>query len=213
MELFTDRYAAGKLLAQALVQYQKNSNAIVLALPRGGVPVAHEVAKALSLPLDLLIVRKLGVPWQEELAMGAIAMGDTIVYNEELLQNLRIDASALKEVIEKEKTELHRREQLYRQNQPLPVLTNKIILLIDDGIATGATMRAAVAALRTFHPTKIVIAVPVAAPETCEEMEKIADQVICLLKPAGFYAVGQWYKSFLQTDDEEVFALLKQHFA
>jgi len=210
MDRYVDRYDAGKILANALAVYANQSDVIILALPRGGVPVAYEVAKALSVPLDVLIVRKLGVPGHAELAMGAIAMGDTVVFNDQIMRELNISKKMVNRAIESEQIELKRREMKYRGQRPFPIFTDKTIILVDDGIATGATMRAAVLALRQHKPATIVIAVPVASIEACEEMELIADQLVCLLKPRSFYAVGQWYQDFSQTSDEEVFALLNK---
>lgn len=209
MEKFFDRHEAGRVLAEQLKPYSKSSNAIVLALPRGGVPVAYEIAKALSIPLDVFIVRKLGVPGHEELAMGAIATGGMIVFNEEIVRDLHISKPAIDQVIQSEQQELQRRELSYRGNRPFPTLQNKTIILVDDGIATGATMRAAIKALHQQNPSKMIMAVPVAAFETCVEMEKLVDKIICPLKPHQFYAVGAWYENFPQTSDEEVFELLK----
>lgn len=208
MEKYLDRYEAGRVLAKKLTEYANQSDVIILALPRGGVPVAYEVAKALSLSFDVFIVRKLGVPGHEELAMGAIAMGGTVVFNDSILNDLNIAKPEINRIIQLENNELKRRESLYRGNRPFPQLANKTIILIDDGIATGATMRAAIQALRQHNPNNIIIAVPVAGIETCEEMEKIADKVICPLKPVYFYAVGQWYQDFSQTSDNEVYQLL-----
>lgn len=209
MEKFIDRYEAGTILAEQLKEYAHIANVIVLALPRGGVPVADKVAHFLAAPLDVFIVRKLGVPGHEELAMGAIAMGGTVVFNHDVLHDIKITKAMIDDVIQKEKDELQRRELKYRGDRPFPKLTNKIIILVDDGIATGATMRAAVAALRQHKPASIVIAVPVAALSTCKAMEGIADKVVCPLKPEFFYAVGQWYQDFPQTSDEEVYELLR----
>lgn len=209
MKKFMDRYEAGKLLAELLKHYEKNENAIVLALPRGGVPVAYEIAKKLSLPLDVFIVRKLGVPGHEELAMGAIATGGITVFNDEIIESLTIPKFEMDQVIQSEKQELQRRDTLYRDNRPFPVLDGKTIILVDDGIATGATIKAAIKALRQQKPANIVVAIPVAAFSTCEEIAKLVDKMICPLKPHEFYAVGVWYENFSQTSDEEVFELLK----
>jgi predicted phosphoribosyltransferase len=210
MKSFIDRYEAGKILAHELQEYKNKSNIIVLALPRGGVPVAYEVAKSLSAPLDVFIVRKLGVPGHEELAMGAIAMEGTVVFNDEIVNTINIPKTAIDQVIKTENEELKRREITYRGNRPFPELRNKTIILVDDGIATGATMRAAVQAIRKHKPASIIIAVPVSAISTCDEMKQIADQVICPLKPEIFYSVGQWYQDFSQTSDEEVYELLNK---
>jgi len=210
MRKFLDRYDAGKVLAEKLKAYKNNSDVIVLALPRGGVPVAFEVAKALHAPLDIFIVRKLGVPSHEELAMGAIASNDTIVFNEEIVRGLNIPQYEIDQVIKSEKQELERREKAYRGNKKFPNLDNKIIILVDDGIATGATMRAAIKAISQQKIKKLIVAVPVAAYETCLEISKLANELICPLQPENFYAVGAWYDNFNQTEDEEVFNLLKK---
>jgi len=210
MNKFVDRHEAGKILAEQLKQYAKSDNTIVLALPRGGVPVAYEIAKILSLPLDVFIVRKLGVPGHEELAMGAIATGGITVFNDEIVHSLNIPKYAIDQVIQSEKQELQRRDLIYRDNRPFPSLEGKTIILVDDGIATGATMRAAIKALQQQKPANIVIAVPVAAFSTCEEMAKLVDKIVCPLMPHEFYAVGVWYENFSQTSDEEVFELLKK---
>lgn len=210
MEKFIGRCEAGKILANKLKIYANRSDVLLLALPRGGVPVAYEIAESLSIPLDVFIVRKLGVPGHEELAMGAIAIGGTVVFNEEIVHQLHISKAVIDQIIKLEQDELNRREIKYRGNRPFPKLTGKTIILVDDGIATGATMKAAIQALRQLKPASIIIAVPVAGIETCEEMEKIADKVICPLKPQYFYAVGQWYQDFSQTSDEEVYELLNK---
>lgn len=209
MEKYTDRVMAGKILATHLSDYANRKDVIVLALPRGGVPVANEIANALHAPLDVFIVRKLGVPGHAELAMGAIASGDTVVFNDDIISDLDISRDSISRVMEDEKRELKRREQAYRGNQPFPVLSNKIIVLVDDGIATGASMRAAIASLKKFGPAKIVVAVPVAEKILADEMEMMVDDFICPLRPKQFYAVGAWYQDFSQTEDEEVHALLK----
>jgi putative phosphoribosyl transferase len=208
MEKFYDRHEAGKALAELLKTYFKKNNTIVLALPRGGVPVAYEIAKILSIPLDVFIVRKLGVPGHEELAMGAIATGGTVVLNDEIVGDLRIPQSSIDHVIQSEQEELQRRESAYRNNKPFPSLTHKTVILVDDGIATGATIRAAIKALRQQKPASIIIAVPVAAHSACEEIAGLVDKIVCPLKPHDFYAVGTWYENFLQTSDEEVSTLL-----
>lgn len=205
---YQNRHEAGKILAKHLKKYSEKKDVIILALPRGGVPVGYEVAKALSVPLDVFIVRKLGVPFQEELAMGAIASHDALVLNDEIIQTLNISQSDIHKVMQSEKKELKRRENLYRGNRPALALQDKTVILIDDGIATGATMRAAILAIRTQNPQKIVMAVPVAAASTCEEMSPLVDELICPLMPTAFYAVGAWYENFSQTTDEEVSELL-----
>lgn len=217
MDKFIDRQAAGIILAGLLKKYANQSNVIILALPRGGVPVAYEIATALSAPLDVFIVRKLGFPGHEELAVGAIASGGTIFFNEPLMSQLNITRLSIQPVVEKEQEELLRREKLYRNNRPFPNLREKTVILVDDGIATGATMRAAIEALRKHKPTSIIIAVPVAAFSTCEEMAPLVEKIVCPLKPIDFYAVGLWYEHFPQTSDEEVIELLEKshsnHFA
>jgi len=210
MDRYTDRQAAGKALAAELKAYRSNPDVIVLALPRGGVPVAFEVAKELHVALDVFIVRKLGVPWHEELAMGALAAGGVTVFNDDIIRDLMVSKEAIQRVIADEKAELHRRELAYRGNIPFPDLKNKIVILVDDGIATGATMRAAIKALRQLNPKKIIMAVPVAEYNTCEKMRPLVDQIICPLRPDNFYAVGAWYENFSQTSDEEVYTLLKE---
>lgn len=210
MDKFINRKEAGIILAEYLKKNVSLSNTIVLALPRGGVPVAYEIAQTLSVPLDVFIVRKLGVPGHEELAMGAIASGDTVIFNKGLLNQRHIDHSSIDTILQKEKEELIRREHLYRGDHDFPTLKDKTIILVDDGIATGATMQAAVASLRKHTPASIIIAVPVAARETCVEMAKIVDQVICPLQPINFYAVGMWYEHFSQVSDKEVIELLEK---
>jgi putative phosphoribosyl transferase len=201
---FRDRREAGRKLAQELLQYGDSEDAIVLALPRGGVPVAYEVALALNLPLDVFIVRKLGLPGQEELAIGAIASGGIRVLNEDLIHMLHIPEKAIDCVAEREIQELQRRERKYRGNRPAPEVRDRIVILIDDGLATGASMRAAVAALRLQDPKRIVVAVPIAAPETCQALENEVDEIICTLTPEPFVGVGWWYEDFSQTTDEGV---------
>lgn len=210
MERYKNRKEAGQVLADNLKTYANHEDVIVLALPRGGVPVAYEVAKQLKVPLDVFIVRKLGVPGHEELAMGALATGEAIVFNEEIVESLKVSPKAIEQVIEQESQELKRRELAYRGNRPFPNLKDKTVILVDDGIATGASIRAAIVALRRFKPKEIIIAVPVAEINTCKAIAKIADKVICPLKPEHFYAVGAWYEYFDQTSDAEVKELLEQ---
>jgi predicted phosphoribosyltransferase len=208
--LFADRAEAGQLLAERLHQYAGRNDVIVLGLPRGGVPVAYEVARALRSPLDVFIVRKLGVPGFEELALGAIASGGVRVLNENVMRSLP-DAGAIVEIVTaKERAELDRRERDYRDGRPAPDLRGRIAILIDDGLATGATMRAAVRALRQAGAAKIIVAVPVGPPETCREMAEEADEAICLTAPEFFHAVGQYYDNFAQTTYAEVRDLLNR---
>lgn len=208
MDKYIDRFDAGKVLTRYLKKYTKQDNVIILALPRGGVPVAYEIATALSLPLDVFIVRKLGVPGHEELAIGAIASGGTVIFNEPLMRQLNLDNESINSILSSEQKELERREHFYRSDRPSHDLQGKTIILVDDGMATGSTMRAAIAALHQYKPASIIIAVPVAAADTCEELESLVDEIICPLKPVNFYAVGLWYDDFPQTSDSEVINLL-----
>ncbi len=201
---FTDRSEAGLFLAEKLKDYKGKPDVIVLALPRGGVPVGYEVAKMLSVPLDVLIVRKLGVPGQEELAMGAVASGGEAVFNKDVIAMLQIKKSDIEAVIEAERVELKRRELAYRGAHPFPKLENKTIILVDDGIATGATMRAAIQSLKKQNPAKLIVATPVGETQVCQQMASMVDEVICLLTPEFFSSVGQWYQAFPQTTDKEV---------
>ena len=205
---FRDRYDAGRQLAGKLAHYAGRSDVLVLALPRGGVPVAYEVARALGAPLDVFLVRKLGVPGHRELAMGAIATGGVRLLNEEVVRGHRIPPEVIDRVAAAEREELERRELTYRVDRPAPEVQGKTVILIDDGLATGASMRAAVAALRQMRPARTVVAVPIAAPSTCEEFRDEVDEVICARTPEPFYAVGLWYDDFSQTSDEEVRDLL-----
>ena len=205
---YVNRSEAGKLLADALQSYAKQADIIVLALPRGGVPVGFEVAKALNVPLDLMLVRKLGVPGRSELAMGAIASGDARILNQDVIRAYNISAEAIDQVVTDEKKELQRRYQAYRDDLPVPELKNRCVILVDDGVATGATMRAAVAALRQTGASKIIVAVPIGAPETLELLRNEADKVICLAVPDMLFSIGQWYRDFTQVSDEEVCNLL-----
>ncbi|MBD0264962.1 MAG: phosphoribosyltransferase [Tolypothrix sp. Co-bin9] len=206
--LFKDRRSAGQVLARELAAYANRPDVLVLGLPRGGVPVAFEVAEALNAPLDILVVRKLGVPDQEELAMGAIASGGVRIVNEYIVNLLKISDEVIARVAVQEERELDRRERLYRRNRPLRDLQGCTVILVDDGLATGATMWAAVVAVRKQQPAHIVIAVPVAAPETCHELEAEVDKIVCVSTPSSFQSVGIWYKDFPQTTDEEVRYLL-----
>jgi putative phosphoribosyl transferase len=209
-EAFTDRRHAGRVLASRLTKYAGRGDVIVLALPRGGVPVAYEVAAALGAPMDVFLVRKLGTPGHRELAMGAIASGGVRVINEDVVQWYGISEAAIDRIAREEQEELERRERAYRDDRPAPDLTNRIVVLIDDGLATGSTMRAAVQAVRARCPARVVIAVPVGAPQTCAELAVSADEVICARMPEPFSAVGQWYLNFEQTDDAEVRELLQK---
>jgi predicted phosphoribosyltransferase len=201
---FLDRIDAGRRLAEQLSGYEGMPDVVVLGLPRGGVPVAAEVAEALGAPLDVFMVRKLGVPGHEELAMGAIAIGDAIVVNEEVVRSLRVPDDVFRAVVHQERQELQRREQAYRHNAPPPRLTGRTVILVDDGLATGATMRVAVQAVRGQGPAKLVVAVPVGAPQTVAALSRFADEVICVSIPDDFSAVGMWYRDFSPTTDEEV---------
>jgi putative phosphoribosyl transferase len=207
---FRDRRDAGRRLAAELSSYANRADLIVLALPRGGVPVGFEVAAALHAPLDVFVVRKLGLPWHEELAMGALASGGVRILDEHLIRVARVSEEELARVTAAEQAELERREQLYRGDRHFPDLTGRTVILVDDGLATGSTMRAAVAALRQEGPTGIVVAVPVAAPETCDAFRDLADDVVCAATPEPFRAVGLWYEDFSQTTDAEVHDLLER---
>ena len=202
--LFRDRRDAGQRLAVELPAYAHRSDVIVLALPRGGVPVGYEVAKELGAPLEVFVVRKLGLPWHDELAMGAIASGGVRILNRSLIRAAGVTEAQIAQVVAAEQTELERRERLYRDDRPFPDLRGKTAILVDDGLATGSTMRAAVEALRLEEPAHIVVAVPVAAQETCDAFRDIADEIICAETPQPFRAVGLWYANFSQTTDEDV---------
>jgi putative phosphoribosyl transferase len=205
---FLDRSDAGRQLAEALRVYAGRDNVIVLALPRGGVPVAYEVARALRVPLDVFLVRKLGVPGHEELAMGAIASGGVMVLNSDVVTGLRIPAHMIDAVAARERRELERREREYRDQRPFPALRGRTVILVDDGLATGSTMRAAIAALRKEGAGFIVSAVPVAAERTCQALRDEADEMVCVETPEEFRAVGEWYLDFNQTSDADVHHLL-----
>lgn len=207
---FRNRRDAGRRLAAELRTYANRSDVIVLALPRGGVPVGYEVATALDVPLDVFVVRKLGLPWHDELAMGALASGGVRILDDDLIRVARVSTEDIERVTAAEQVELERRERRYRGDRPFPDLTGKTVLLVDDGLATGSTMRVAVAALRQEVPRRIVVAVPVAAPATCDAFRDIADDIVCAVTPEPFRAVGLWYDDFSQTTDEEVHELLVQ---
>ena len=206
--IFRDRREAGRLLAEKLAVFANRPDVIVLALPRGGVPVGYEVARALGAPLDVFVVRKLGVPGYEELAMGAVASGGLRVLNDSVVKTLRIPEHVIETVVAKEEKELARRERLYRGGRPFPDLGGRTAILVDDGLATGATMRAAATALKQRGVAACVVGVPVASPETCAEFRHEVDEVVCAATPEPFYGVGQFYEDFSQTSDEEVRDLL-----
>lgn len=208
--LFKDRTAAGKRLAEQLASYADRPDLLVLALPRGGVPVAFEVAKALNADLDVMLVRKLGVPGQPELAMGAIAWGGVRVLNQAVIRSNQISESTIEEVAAEEQQELARREQLYRNNRPLPNIHDRVVILVDDGLATGATMRAAIQSLRLQQPAQVIVGVPIAATITCQQLAAEADQVICVESIERLSSIGYWYENFAQTSDAEVCRLLEQ---
>ena len=206
---FHDRVDAGRVLAADLVRgYGGRADVLVLALPRGGVPVGYEVARALGAPLDVFIVRKLGLPMYEELAMGAIASGGVRVMNPHVLETNPVSECQIEMVAAREQAELERRERAYRDGRPAPEMRGRTVILVDDGLATGASMRAAALALRALEPARIVVAVPVAAEETCDEFRGEVDDVVCTLTPEPFLGVGRWYEDFSQTTDEEVRTLL-----
>jgi putative phosphoribosyl transferase len=207
---FADRVEAGRLLAEQLRGYAGRPDVIVLALPRGGLPVAYEIATRLGVPLDIFLVRKLGAPGQPELAMGAIATGGARVLNDDVIRYLSVSPEVIDAVAVAEQIELERREQAYRGDRSTPDLQGKQVILVDDGLATGSSMRAAIGAVRTQSPARIVVAVPVAARETCEELKREVEELICLRTPEPFSAVGLWYEDFSQTSDEEVRDLLQR---
>lgn len=207
---FQDRAEAGRELAQALSAYADRPEVRVLGLPRGGVPVAFEVARALRAPLDVFLVRKLGVPGHEELALGAIASGGVRVLNQDVVRSLRLGEATIDRIAAREEQELLRRSRAYRGDRPPLDVAHRTVIVVDDGLATGATMRAAVKAIEQMGPARIVVAVPVGAPETCAVLEQEADELVCPLRPAAFFAVGAWYEHFGQTTDEEVQTLLQR---
>jgi predicted phosphoribosyltransferase len=207
---YRDRTEAGKYLATKLSRYANLDDVLVVALPRGGVPVAFEVAKALKAPLDIFLVRKLGVPGHEELAMGAIATGPVRVLNRDVVDYLGITSGVIEAEAAEELRELKRRKRAYRGDRPEPEVQGKTVILVDDGLATGSTMRAAAMALRRQRPNRIVVAVPVSARQTCDEYRMGVDEIVCARTPEPFFGVGQWYRDFSQTTDEEVRDLLEQ---
>lgn len=207
---FADRVEAGRRLAEDLGQYAGQAAVIVLGLPRGGVPVAFEVAHALGVPMDVFIVRKLGVPGHEEFAMGAIASGGALLLDADIVRQAGIGEGELQRVVETEQRELDRRERQYRGDRPPPDVAGRTVILVDDGLATGASMRVAIAALRQEHPARVIAAVPIAPIETCDMLRGEADEVVCAVTPEPFYAVGIWYDDFSQTTDDEVHDLLER---
>ncbi|MEM9154745.1 MAG: phosphoribosyltransferase [Cyanobacteria bacterium P01_F01_bin.33] len=209
MRRFRNRRAAGRLLATKLAHYAKQPDTIVLGLPRGGIPVAYEIARSLDLALDMCLVRKLGVPWHSELAMGAIAANGIMVLNSDIVASLSIAKAEIDAVAEVERRELKRREKLYRGDRPQPELQGKTLIIVDDGIATGSSLRAALAILRQQHPARIVVAVPVIPIETHALLRQEVDEIVCLLQPVPFFAIGAWYERFEQVPDEQVKALLQ----
>jgi predicted phosphoribosyltransferase len=208
MHRFRDRREAGRILARRLSKYAGRSNVIVLGLPRGGVPVAYEVAHALGAPLDVFIVRKIGHPWNEELALGAIASGRVEILDRESAHQLGTSDEQLSRIVAREQRELERRELRYRDDRPFPDLVGHTAILVDDGLATGVSMRAAVAALRLHHPTSIVAAAPVASRDACARVSQMADECVCVMTPEPFFGVGAWYDDFSQTTDADVLELL-----
>jgi predicted phosphoribosyltransferase len=208
MHRFHDRREAGQRLARQLTAFRGRGDVIVLALPRGGVPVAYEIARDLKAPLDVFVVRKLGVPWHPELAMGAIAGKGTEILNGDVVTAYNIPPHVIRAVAEREADELQRRLKQYRGDRPFPDLWGRTVIVVDDGLATGSSMRAAISALKQEHPKAIVVAVPVAAAQTCQELREEVDAVVCLFTPPDFSAVGRWYEDFSQTTDEEVHELL-----
>jgi len=207
---FKNRYDAGRQLSNVLTGFANQTDTIVLGLPRGGVPVAYEVASALDVPLDVILVRKLGVPGHEELAMGAIASGGEIVLNDVIVRERHISDEQLQHVVAREQTELSRREQRYRDGNPAHEVCDRTVLLIDDGLATGSTMRAAAMATYKQGPRRIVVAAPISDPEVCEDFRDVVDEIVCLVTPNPFYAVGIWYQDFTPTTDVEVCELLRR---
>ncbi len=210
---FRDRTSAGQRLAAKLLSYANRSDVLVIGLPRGGVPVAAEVAKVLHAPMDICLVRKLGIPSHKELAMGAIASGGVQVLNDDILSWLKISSKTIDEVAACELRELQRRDRIYRGDRPPLEVRSRTLILVDDGLATGSTMRAAVSALKKQHPQRIVVAVPVATTDICQQMREIVDEVVCVMTPDPLYSIGFWYMNFAQTTDAEVCELLQEYFA
>jgi putative phosphoribosyl transferase len=208
--LFADRHEAGQYLSTKLKKFAERSDVIILCLPRGGVPVGYEIARNLNVPFDVFIVRKLGVPDHRELAMGAIASGGVRVLNDDVVRTLGIPQSAIDLIAAEELRELERRERLYRGKDESLIVKNKIVILVDDGLATGATMRAAVKAIQKMSPNLLVVAVPVASEQTCQELSEEVDEIVCAETPEPFFGVGQWYEDFGETTDEEVKRLLEK---
>jgi predicted phosphoribosyltransferase len=208
LQRYRNREEAGRELARALTSYRRRPDVLILALPRGGVPVACEIARELGAPLDVFVVRKLGAPGQAELAIGAIASGGVRVLNEDVVATLGVGQTDLERVTARELDELRRREAAYRHDRPTPSIAGRVVVLVDDGLATGATMRAAIAALRVQQPARIVVAVPVGARDTVREIGLLCDELVCPLTPAGFGAVGEWYDDFSETTDEDVRRLI-----
>lgn len=207
--LFRDRHDAGRKLATKLLKYANRDDVVVLGLPRGGVPVAYQVGQQLNAPIDVFIVRKLGVPGHEELAMGAIASGNISVFNNQLIEQMHVSHPQVASVAAREKQELIRRENLYRRDRTALEITGKQVIVVDDGLATGASMRAAIMAISRMDPARVVVAVPVAAPETCRMFQRYVDEVICYATPESFTSVGSWYRDFHQITDQEVQKLLE----
>ena len=210
VDIFIDRRDAGRRLAGAIADKGIRDHLLVLGLPRGGIPVAYEVAKELKAPLDVWLVRKLGVPGHEELAMGALASGGARILNDDVVRSIGVRPEGVKAVVTKELKELQRRERQYRGDRPLPVIEDKTVIVVDDGLATGASMKAALKALRSQNPSRLIVAVPVGAPDMCRALSREADEVICLLQPKFFNAVGNWYQDFSQTTDQQVQELLAE---
>lgn len=206
---FLNRTDAGQQLADCLWEYALRDDVIVLGLPRGGVPVAYEIARTLHLPLDICLVRKLGAPRQPELAMGAIGLGGVCVLNRGVVRSLRVSPYIIEAAMRREQQELERREHCYRGDRALPPIKDQVVLLVDDGLATGSTMRAAIATLRPYQPKELIVAVPIAPPSVCEALASEGVRVVCLLMPESLNAIGHWYEDFSQTTDEQVCELLK----